>query len=144
MMAAILWLFCIGGQAIHWYLKADCVKRSASPIGTIREWFGRNRAKIVARLFWCNLAFAGWVINPDFVNDVARVVAGHLQPGVVQSLIMKLGIPLNIITAGAYGYCCDSLLDKARTRWLGGANELALNGHAVNADEKSDSASAGQ
>jgi hypothetical protein len=128
MVMFLLWLLCFVGQAVHWYMKADAVKQASG--APLHDWMVRNQARIVARLFWVNLFFLGWCMKPDFVNEVARIVADHLTPGMTQSLLVKLGVPLNVLTAGAWGYMGDSLLDKARAKWLGGSGEFmpALNG----------------
>jgi hypothetical protein len=132
-----VWIAYIIGQLVHWYLKADATVKSASPVNTYREWVTRNRRALVARLFIATLGFVAWDYYPDFVTHIGQILATYLTPGALRSVIEKLQFPLNIVTACAYGYLADSLLDKLVNRFPMLAGEIPkVNGDSKPADEQ--------
>jgi uncharacterized membrane protein YvlD (DUF360 family) len=125
------------GLLIHWWLKSTASVTGAGPIASVGQWVLRNQRALLARSFLTTLFFIAWYRDPTIFNQVALIIAGHLTAGVLRSVLEGVSLPLNVLTAGAFGYFADSIFDKLvmRVPWL--SRDLpATNG-------QSDSAAAG-
>jgi hypothetical protein len=137
MLLSVLYVL---GLAIHWWLKATASVTGVGQVATIKQWLAKNNRALVARTFIATLFFIVWLRDPQIVTKAALILAGHLAPGPLRSIVEGIQVPLNVLTAGAFGYFCDSLLDKLvmRVPWL--SNDLPK----ANGESKADSAAAGE
>lgn len=108
----MLWLALFVGLTIHWFLKATASTATANTLAGYGLWTKANIRGLVARTFGTVLFFGLWTLKPDAFNVAATEAASYLTPGVLRTAIEKVGLPLNLFTAAAWGYLADSIGDK--------------------------------
>lgn len=113
-MTFLIWLFFLFGQAFHIYLKASKAIDTTLPNG-INSWrcyWQRRGGQVLARVFVLSMLFGLWTLKPDLVDQLAKIGAEHLQPGMIRSILEKVTFPLNVFTGGICGYLIDSIAEK--------------------------------
>ena len=105
------------GKLLHWWLKADAkVKAANNDTASLRDWAYRNRKALVVRALVGAGIFYFWTISPDMMTSVVRKLSGLLADegfmGIIRGSLATVAIPLNVVTAAAFGYVVDSVLDK--------------------------------
>jgi hypothetical protein len=109
----LVWFFYWTGWFMHILAVAYLTCKSESnPARTIVAYVVQKWPPILIRMFLVTLGFLLWKFDPDAVNKIAQHYAQDLAPGTIHDFVMSVGLPLNALTAGAYGYVGDSLLDK--------------------------------
>lgn len=107
------WFGFVIGKLLHWWLKSDANKAT----GTFGDWLKRNRRSLPVRAAIATGLFYLWTLKPDMMTWVIRKLATQLSNegmiGIVREAGISVTVPLNIVTAGGFGYVIDSLLDKA-------------------------------
>jgi len=109
----MIWVFYIIGWLLHLLSKAALsVGSGINGVKGYRQYFSARLVPIVVRVGVAGLFFAWWCERPDLFDTAAKAIATNLQPGMIRSVIEKVNLPLNIATAGLFGYAADSALDK--------------------------------
>jgi len=109
----MIWIFYVLGWLLHLLSKAALsVGSGINGIKGYVQYFSVRLVPIVVRVGVAGLFFAWWCARPDLFDTAAKAIASNLQPGTIRTLIEKIDLPLNMATAGLFGYAADSLLDK--------------------------------
>jgi hypothetical protein len=117
-----LWFFFFIGMALFAWHRAD--KAVGSPLNGIvsyGQYLHLNRTPILIRYFIATLGLIYWGQNPHFFTQVSKLL--HWD--------MALDVPLNIVTAGAYGLMSDALLDIVVSRFKFLQNEIPPVGGSI-------------
>ncbi len=114
MIMILSWFLFLCGQACHIYVKAlkAINPAAANGINTWADYWHRRGGRIVVRVFVLSMLFGLWTLKPDLVDQLAKIGAEHLQPGMIRSILEKVTFPLNVFTAGICGYLIDSIAEK--------------------------------
>lgn len=118
-----LWLFYWLGYLMHILAVAYLTSKSqVNPAKDILDYLKLKWPPIIVRGFVLTLGFVFWKYDPNVVTLLAQHFANNLPNGWIHDLVISVGVPLNPLTAGAYGYCVDSILDKllGLTPWFKG------------------------
>lgn len=117
-----LWFMYLIGQLVHILSLAYVGSKTNSdnPALGMIAYLKMRWPVVIARTFILTLGFLLWIHDPETASDIARYFGGKLSPGAIHDFLFNVGIPLNVATAGAYGYIGDSALDKVLTYvpWL--------------------------
>ena len=101
-LAMAIWTFYFIGQFIHAWLRASAVVSSKiNGIASYEQYIRLNAPVLVIRFFVGTLGLIWWGWHPDAFTTLGGYVGWSTS----------LKVPLNIVTAGAYGIFADALLD---------------------------------
>jgi hypothetical protein len=145
------------GKFFHWFLKADAVvKAPSNTTNSLIEWLKRNRSALAVRAAIGAGCFYIWVHNPEMLTALVRKCSTLLTEdgmmGIVRSSLATVTIPLNFVTAAAFGYVIDSVLDKLCAKFpflreyipAVNGNTVVLNQSDIPIKPKADEAGAGK
>jgi hypothetical protein len=105
--AIAIWTFYAIGGFLHAWLRAGSVISSKlNGIGSYRHYIQLNAPVLAIRFFVSSLGLMWWGWHPSSFTSLAHFVGWN----------MPLDVPLNPVTAGAYGIFADTLIDLVAAR----------------------------
>lgn len=110
-MAVFVAMYVVGLAASTFLRAWDDVHDDDNAIATYREYFRKKWVKIGVRMLLCTGFFIWWWNDPALVSRVFDLVGAQFSDP-LKGIIQGFELPLNVGTAGIYGVCCDSVLDK--------------------------------